>query len=53
MLVFLEINSVVFDASDDELVDLVLKTTTGSISKNEIAMFVRSRSRSQETKNDL
>ncbi len=43
-LVFLEINSVSVDASDDELVDLVLKTATGSLSKTEIAAFLRSHS---------
>ncbi len=43
-LVFLEINSAAVDASDDELVDLVLKTATGSLSKTEIAAFLRSHS---------
>jgi death-on-curing protein len=43
-LVFLEINSIAIDASDDELVELVLKTATGSLSKTEIAVFLRSHS---------
>ena len=45
-LVFLEINSVAIEASDDELVDLVLKTATGSLSKTEIAAFLRCHSMS-------
>jgi death-on-curing protein len=44
-LVFLEINSISIDASDDELVDLVLKTTTGSVTKTDIAAFFRSHTR--------
>jgi death-on-curing protein len=43
-LVFLEINSVSLDASDDELIDLVLKTATGSLTKPEIAAFLKSHS---------
>ena len=43
-LVFLEINSILIDASDDELVDLVLKTATGSLSKAEITAFLKSHS---------
>jgi death-on-curing protein len=43
-LVFLEINSIVIDASDDELVELVLKTATGIFSKTEISAFLRSHS---------
>ncbi len=45
-LVFLEINSIAIDASDDELVELVLKTATGSLSKTEIAVFLRRHSQS-------
>ena len=45
-LVFLEINSIAIDASDDELVDLVLKTATCSLSKTEIAAFLRCHSMS-------
>jgi death-on-curing protein len=45
-LIFLEINDVSFDASDDELVDLVLKTTDGQVGKAEIAQFFRSHHKS-------
>jgi len=43
-LIFLEINAVSMNASDDELVDLVLKTATGVTHKPEIADFFRSHS---------
>ncbi len=43
-LIFLEINSVDLEANDDELVELVLKTATGNLSKKEIAAFLRSHS---------
>jgi prophage maintenance system killer protein len=39
---FLEINDENLIANDDELVDLVLKTTAGQIGKREIAEFFRS-----------
>jgi death-on-curing protein len=41
-LIFLEINDESLNANDDELVDLVLKTTAGQIGKREIAEFFRS-----------
>ena len=41
-LIFLEINNENLNASDEELVDLVLKTTAGQIGKREIAVFFRS-----------
>jgi death-on-curing protein len=41
-LIFLEINDEGSIANDDELVDLVLKTTVGQIGKREIAEFFRS-----------
>ena len=41
-LIFLEINNENLKASDQELVDLVLKTTAGQIGKREIAVFFRS-----------
>ncbi|MBM3967168.1 MAG: type II toxin-antitoxin system death-on-curing family toxin [Planctomycetes bacterium] len=41
-LIFLEINNENFKASDEELVDLVLKTTAGQVGKREIADFFRS-----------
>jgi death-on-curing protein len=41
-LIFLEINGVAVEASDDELVDLVLGTTAGQFGKKEIALFFRS-----------
>ena len=41
-LIFLEINSENLNASDEELVDLVLKTTAGQVGKREIAEFFRS-----------
>ena len=41
-LIFLEINNENLNASDEELVDLVLKTTAGQIGKREIAEFFRS-----------
>jgi len=40
--IFLEINNENFNASDQELVDLVLKTTAGQVGKREIAEFFRS-----------
>ncbi len=40
-LIFLEINAVSLGASDDELIDLVLKTATGFVHKPEIAEFFR------------
>jgi death on curing protein len=44
-LIFLEINDESLMANDDELVDLVLKTTAGPIGKREIAEFFRSHSK--------
>lgn len=41
-LIFLEINNENFKASDEELVDLVLKTTADQVGKREIADFFRS-----------
>ena len=41
-LIFLEINNENLKASDEELVDLVLKTTAGQVGKREIADFFRS-----------
>jgi death-on-curing protein len=41
-LIFLEINNENLNASDEELVDLVLKTTAGQVGKREIAEFFRS-----------
>ncbi len=41
-LIFLEINDKDLSASDEELVDLVLKTTAGQVGKREIAEFFRS-----------
>ena len=41
-LIFLEINGLTVEASDDELVDLVLGTTAGQFGKKEIALFFRS-----------
>lgn len=41
-LIFLEINGAAIEASDDELVDLVLGTTAGQFGKKEIALFFRS-----------
>jgi prophage maintenance system killer protein len=41
-LIFLEINDATVRASDEELVDLVLKTTIGKVGKREIADFFRS-----------
>lgn len=41
-LIFLEINDKSLIANDDELVDLVLKTTAGQIEKREIGEFFRS-----------
>ncbi len=40
-LIFLEVNDALLDANDDELVDLVLKTTAGRVGKPEIAEFFR------------
>jgi death-on-curing protein len=40
-LIFLEINNENLKASDEELVDLVLKTTAGQVGKREIAEFFR------------
>jgi death-on-curing protein len=41
-LIFLEVNNENLSASDEELVDLVLKTTAGQVGKREIAEFFRS-----------
>ena len=41
-LIFLEIHDATVRASDEELVDLVLKTTIGEVGKQEIAAFFRS-----------
>jgi len=41
-LIFLEINDATVRASDEALVDLVLKTTIGEMGKREIADFFRS-----------
>lgn len=43
-LVFLEINDVCIEATDEELVELVLGTTSGKMHKKEIASFFRTRS---------
>ena len=43
-LIFLEVNDVRLSASDDELIDLVLKTVTGVMHKPEVAEFFRSHS---------
>jgi prophage maintenance system killer protein len=40
-MIFLEINGVSIEASYEELVDLVLKTTAGQFGKKEIADFFR------------
>jgi death-on-curing protein len=40
-LIFLEINNENLNASDEELVDLILKTTAGQVGKREIAEFFR------------
>ena len=44
-LIFLEVNDQSLNASDEELVDLVLKTTMGQVGKPEIAEFFRTRCR--------
>jgi death-on-curing protein len=41
-LIFLEVNDESLIADDEELVDLVLKTTAGQVGKREIAEFFRS-----------
>ena len=41
-LIFLEINDANLKASDEELIDLVVKTTTAQVVKREIAQFFRS-----------
>ncbi len=41
-LICLEINNENLNASDQELIDLVLKTTAGQVGKREIAEFFRS-----------
>ena len=41
-LIFFEINNENLNASDEQLVDLVLKTTAGQVEKPEIAEFFRS-----------
>jgi death-on-curing protein len=41
-LIFLEINDARLNASDEELIDLVLKTIVGQLGKQEIAEFFRS-----------
>lgn len=41
-LIFLEINNENLNCSDEEFVDLVLKTTAGQVGKREIAEFFRS-----------
>ena len=43
-LLFLEVNSISIEASDDEFVQLVLDTTVGKIDKQGIAEFFRSHS---------
>jgi len=40
-LVFLEINGVRFDATEDELVDVVERTARGEVDKLELAVFLR------------
>ncbi|MFO0884299.1 MAG: type II toxin-antitoxin system death-on-curing family toxin [Pirellulales bacterium] len=40
-LIFLEINDATLDASDEELVDLVLKTIAGELGKKDVAEFFR------------
>jgi death on curing protein len=44
-LIFLEVNDQSLNASDEELIDLVLKTTMGHVGKPEIAEFFRTRCR--------
>jgi death on curing protein len=44
-LIFLEVNDQSLNASDEELVDLVLKTTMGQVGKPEIAEFFRTQCR--------
>ena len=44
-LIFLEINEVSIEATDDELVDLVIGTTAGTHQKKDIAHFFRSNAR--------
>lgn len=44
-LIFLEVNDQRLNAIDEELVDLVLKTTMGQVGKPEIAEFFRSHCR--------
>lgn len=44
-LIFLEVNDQRLNASDEELVDLVLKTTMGQVGKPEIAEFFRTHCR--------
>jgi death-on-curing protein len=41
-LIFLEINNATLKASDEDLVELVLKTTLGQVGKRDIAEFFRS-----------
>lgn len=41
-MIFLEINRVSIEVNDEELVDLVLSTTSGLFEKKEIACFFRS-----------
>lgn len=41
-LIFLDVNNENLNCSDEELVDLVLKTTAGQVGKREIAEFFRS-----------
>jgi len=43
-LIFLEINDVAIEATDEELVELVLGTTSGKMHKKEIASFFRTHS---------
>lgn len=44
-LIFLEVNDQRLNASDEELVDIVLKTTMGQVGKPEIAEFFRTHCR--------
>lgn len=44
-LIFLEVNDQRLNAIDEELVDLVLKTTMGQVGKPEIAEFFRTHCR--------
>ena len=46
-LVFLELNDYDFDATDDELTDIVLKVASGKMTKENLSLFFRQHSRSR------